>query len=84
MTAPSKLGFQVEVTLLEDHRLPTGTARSEHRAVGLRCLKQVGFQAGGNPIWCGRTCFRDIVLGSKWGRSYVLVPSTCHESGSNF
>jgi hypothetical protein len=27
LTAPSKLGFQVEVTLLEDHRLPTGTAR---------------------------------------------------------
>ena len=24
---PSKPGFQVEVTLLEDHRLPTGTAR---------------------------------------------------------
>ena len=23
----SKLGFQVEVTLLEDHRLPIGTAR---------------------------------------------------------
>ena len=27
LTAPSKLGLQVEVTLLEDHRLPTGTAR---------------------------------------------------------
>ena len=27
LTAPSKLGFQVEVKLLEDHRLPTGTAR---------------------------------------------------------
>ena len=26
LTAPSKLGFQVEVTLLEDHKLPIDTA----------------------------------------------------------
>ena len=47
---PSKPGFQVEVTLLEVHRLPMGIARQCPQGCG---LKLVGFQGGDDPAWCG-------------------------------
>ena len=56
---------------------------SDHRVVGLCCLKQVGFQAGGNPTWCGPNCFSDTGSASKWGWSYLRVPSSCHGYGLN-
>ena len=50
LTSPSKLGFQVEVTLLEDHRLPIGPAR-------------LGFK---QEVGCGPHCFSSRGMGPKW------------------
>ena len=64
MTAPSKLGFQVEVTLLEVHRLPMGIARQCPQGCG---LKLVGFQGGDDPAWCGLIALATYVLGVQVG-----------------
>ena len=62
---------------------PSTLPGSDHRVVGLCCLKQVGFQAGGNPTWCGLTYSSNIGPASKWGLSHLRVPSSCHEYGLN-
>ena len=54
---------------------------SEHRDVGLCCLKQVGFQAGGNPAWRDLIALVTYVLGpsggdpTRWCLSEFRFPS---------
>ena len=45
-------------------KLGVGTG---HRDVGLCCLKQVGFQVGGNPAWRGLIALVTYVLGPSGG-----------------
>ena len=70
-----QLGLQVEAPLLEAHRFPSTLPGSDYRVVGLCCLKQVGFEAGGNPTWCGLNCFSDI---GSFQLGVILLVGTQH------
>ena len=57
---------------------------SEHRDVGLCCLKQVGFQAGGNPAWRDLIALVTYVLGPSGGDPTRWCPTPAMNVASVF
>ena len=57
---------------------------SELRGMGICCLKQVGFQAGGNPAWCGLFALVTHVLGPSVGDPTRWCPTLAMNVASVF